>query len=182
MPDKDPQSPNDTYYATVTAHDVDGYPADGGKDFSTRVDALESYYGFDEETSKVSLVNVASENKLFVKFVSEDGEQSSEEYRISSIIKNTDNNEHYYKIKIDGIFSDDIAFIGTSSSSVDHLLRFRKKEVDWEKRDHALFVGYAPSVKPKYAISVVIEHGGSGASTAAPIAKAVFKFINSIES
>ena len=130
MPDKDPQSPNDTYYATVTAHDVDGYPADGGKDFSTRVDALESYYGFDEETSKVSLVNVASENKLFVKFVSEDGEQSSEEYRISSIIKNTDNNEHYYKIKIDGIFSDDIAFIGTSSSSVDHLLRFRKKEVE----------------------------------------------------
>ena len=55
---------------------------------------------------------------------------------------------------------------------------FRKKEVEWNKRDHALFVGYMPYDKPKYSISVVIEHGGSGASTAAPIAKQVFEFIN----
>ena len=55
---------------------------------------------------------------------------------------------------------------------------FRKKEVEWNKRDHALFVGYMPYDKPKYSISVVIEHGGSGASTAAPIAKQVFQFIN----
>ena len=55
---------------------------------------------------------------------------------------------------------------------------FRKKEVEWKKRDHALFVGYMPHDKPKYSISVVIEHGGSGASTAAPIAKQVFQFIN----
>ena len=58
---------------------------------------------------------------------------------------------------------------------------FRKKEIDWGKRDHALFVGYAPSIKPKYAISVVIEHGGSGASIAAPIAKEVFNYIKKIE-
>ena len=58
---------------------------------------------------------------------------------------------------------------------------FRKKEVEWKKRDHALFVGYMPSDKPKYAISVVIEHGGSGASTAAPIAKEIFEFINNLE-
>ena len=55
---------------------------------------------------------------------------------------------------------------------------FRKKEVEWKKRDHALFVGYMPHDKPKYSISVVIEHGGSGASTAAPIAKQVFQFID----
>ncbi len=55
---------------------------------------------------------------------------------------------------------------------------FRKKDVEWNKRDHALFVGYMPYDKPKYSISVVIEHGGSGASTAAPIAKQVFEFIN----
>ena len=57
---------------------------------------------------------------------------------------------------------------------------FRKKEVEWNKRDHALFVGYMPHDKPKYALSIVIEHGGSGASTAAPIAKQVFQFINKI--
>ena len=54
---------------------------------------------------------------------------------------------------------------------------FRKKEIEWKNRDHALFVGYMPSEKPKYSLSVVIEHGGSGASTAAPIARDVFKFI-----
>ena len=58
---------------------------------------------------------------------------------------------------------------------------FRKKEVEWKKRDHALFVGYMPHDKPKFSISVVIEHGGSGASTAAPIAKQVFEYINKIK-
>ena len=56
---------------------------------------------------------------------------------------------------------------------------FRKKEQEWKNRDHALFVGYMPFDNPKYAISVVIEHGGSGASTAAPIAKKIFNYINS---
>ena len=54
---------------------------------------------------------------------------------------------------------------------------FRKIDIEWKNRDHALFVGYMPSDKPKYAISVIIEHGGSGASTAAPIAKDIFNFI-----
>ena len=50
------------------------------------------------------------------------------------------------------------------------------KNIDrkWEKRDHALFVGYAPVEDPKYAISVVVEHGGSGSGTAAPIARDIF--------
>ncbi len=54
---------------------------------------------------------------------------------------------------------------------------FRNIEIEWKNRDHALFVGYMPSDNPKYAISVVIEHGGSGAATAAPIARDVFNFI-----
>ena len=54
---------------------------------------------------------------------------------------------------------------------------FRNVEIEWKNRDHALFVGYMPSDNPRYAISVVIEHGGSGASTAAPIAKDVFNFM-----
>jgi penicillin-binding protein 2 len=55
---------------------------------------------------------------------------------------------------------------------------FRNIEILWKNRDHALFVGYMPSENPKYSISVVIEHGGSGASTAAPIAKEIFNYIN----
>ncbi|MFL2544182.1 MAG: penicillin-binding protein 2 [Alphaproteobacteria bacterium] len=57
---------------------------------------------------------------------------------------------------------------------------FRKKEQEWKNRDHALFVGYIPYDDPKYAISVIIEHGGSGASTAAPIAKQVFNYIHKL--
>ena len=57
---------------------------------------------------------------------------------------------------------------------------FRKKEQEWKNRDHALFVGYMPYDDPQYAISVIIEHGGSGASTAAPIAKQVFNYIQKL--
>lgn len=58
---------------------------------------------------------------------------------------------------------------------------FREKEQVWKNRDHALFVGYMPYDDPKYSISVIIEHGGSGASTAAPIAKQIFNYINELE-
>ena len=44
-------------------------------------------------------------------------------------------------------------------------------ERPWEERDHALFVAYAPADAPRYAIAVLVEHGGSGARTAAPIAR-----------
>ena len=44
-------------------------------------------------------------------------------------------------------------------------------ELDWHLRDHSLFVGYVPHNKPRYAVSVVIEHGGGGAQVAAPIAR-----------
>ena len=57
---------------------------------------------------------------------------------------------------------------------------FKKKEIKWEDRDHSLFVGYMPSESPKYAISVVIEHGGSGAAVAAPIAKKAFDYIQKL--
>ena len=84
---------------------------------------------------------------------------------------------------------DDIKFAGkTGTSQVKRISiseresdDFRKKEQEWKNRDHALFVGYMPYDDPEYAISVIIEHGGSGASTAAPIAKQIFNFINKLE-
>ncbi len=45
------------------------------------------------------------------------------------------------------------------------------EDVPWRERDHALFVGFAPVEAPQYAVSVVVEHGGSGAHKAAPIAR-----------
>ena len=51
----------------------------------------------------------------------------------------------------------------------------KQKDITYKDRDHALFVAYAPVHDPQYAISVVVEHGGSGSSSAAPIAKQVIK-------
>jgi len=54
-------------------------------------------------------------------------------------------------------------------------LEIKNIDLPYEKRDHALFTAFAPYHNPRYAISVVIEHGGSGSSGAAPIAKKVIK-------
>ena len=45
------------------------------------------------------------------------------------------------------------------------------KDLPWGQRDHALFVNYAPYDDPKIAVSIVVEHGGSGSTVAAPIAR-----------
>ncbi len=47
----------------------------------------------------------------------------------------------------------------------------RNEDLPWERRDHALFVNFAPFESPRFAVSVVVEHGGGGSSTAAPIAR-----------
>jgi penicillin-binding protein 2 len=44
-------------------------------------------------------------------------------------------------------------------------------DLPWEQRDHALFVAFAPVEAPRYAVAVVVEHGGGGSSVAAPIAR-----------
>ena len=59
----------------------------------------------------------------------------------------------------------------------DRILDLNTSEIPYKDRDHALFVAFGPYVKPRYALSIVIEHGGSGSSTAAPLAKKLFKLI-----
>lgn len=48
------------------------------------------------------------------------------------------------------------------------------EEVRERLRDHALFVGFAPVDDPRIAVSVIVENGGSGSGTAAPVARAMF--------
>ncbi len=47
----------------------------------------------------------------------------------------------------------------------------KRKDRPWEHRDHALFVCFAPTDRPRYAVSVIVEHGQSGSGAAAPIAR-----------
>jgi penicillin-binding protein 2 len=49
-------------------------------------------------------------------------------------------------------------------------------QLPWNRRDHGLFVAYAPVDNPRYAISLVVEHGGGGSTAAAPIARDILLF------
>ena len=62
-------------------------------------------------------------------------------------------------------------------TSRDRELDLKTSDITYNDRDHALFIAFGPYEKPRYALSIVIEHGGSGSSTAAPIAKKLFKLI-----
>ena len=55
--------------------------------------------------------------------------------------------------------------------------RIKNKDLPKNIRDHAWFIGYAPTiVKPQLSIAVLVENGGSGGKTAAPIARQIFDF------
>ena len=56
-------------------------------------------------------------------------------------------------------------------------LELKTFEIPYEQRDHALYVAYGPYINPRYALSIIVEHGGSGSKAAAPIAKKLFKLI-----
>lgn len=49
-------------------------------------------------------------------------------------------------------------------------------QLPWARRDHALFVCFAPYAAPRYAVSVVVEHGGGGGAIAAPVARDILLF------
>lgn len=51
---------------------------------------------------------------------------------------------------------------------------YDEEEVRERLRDHALFVGFAPADDPQIVVSVIVENGGSGSGTAAPVARAMF--------
>ena len=59
----------------------------------------------------------------------------------------------------------------------DRELDLDTQEIPYEERDHALYIAFGPYKNPRYAVSIIVEHGGSGSAVAAPIAKKLFKII-----
>jgi penicillin-binding protein 2 len=55
--------------------------------------------------------------------------------------------------------------------------KYEVSKVEERLRDHALFVAYAPAENPKVALALVVENGGFGAQSSAPIARRVFDFV-----
>ena len=56
-------------------------------------------------------------------------------------------------------------------------LKLKQSQLEYKKRDHALYIAFAPYKDPRYSISVHIEHGGSGGLAAAPLARKIIKKI-----
>jgi len=56
-------------------------------------------------------------------------------------------------------------------------LDLKTNQIPYKERDHAWYVAFGPYKNPRYAVSILVEHGGSGSSAAAPIAKKLFKFV-----
>jgi penicillin-binding protein 2 len=56
-------------------------------------------------------------------------------------------------------------------------LDLKLEDIPYNDRDHALYIAYGPYKKPRYALSIIVEHGGSGSKAAAPMAKELFKLI-----
>ena len=75
-------------------------------------------------------------------------------------------------------------FAGKTGTSQVKRITERARELDlktidipYDERDHALYIAFGPYKNPRYAVSIIIEHGGSGSSTAAPLAKKLFRLI-----
>ena len=86
-----------------------------------------------------------------------------------------------YKSRID---DPKYQFAGKTGTAQVKRISKRERELDlktidipYEDRDHALYVAYGPYINPRYAVSVLVEHGGSGSVAAAPIAKKIFKLV-----
>ena len=86
-----------------------------------------------------------------------------------------------YKSRID---DPNYQFAGKTGTAQVKRISMRERELDlkieqipYKDRDHALYVAYGPYIDPRYALSIIVEHGGSGSRTAAPIAKELFKLI-----
>jgi penicillin-binding protein 2 len=76
------------------------------------------------------------------------------------------------RINLDGVM-----MAGKTGTAQVRAMVSRGNVSDWKSRDHSLFVCYAPTDKPRYAMAVVIEHGTFGARAAAPVAKDVMTFL-----
>ena len=75
-------------------------------------------------------------------------------------------------------------FAGKTGTAQVKRISKRERELDlkidqipYKNRDHALYVAFGPYKNPRYALSIIVEHGGSGSKAAAPMAKKLFKLI-----
>ena len=114
-------------------------------------------------------------NKLFrnqenIKFVLEAMSASTNEVRGTSYRSRIDDPKYRFAGK-------------TGTAQVKKITKLQREldldtaQIPYEERDHAWYVAFGPYKDPRYALCVLVEHGGSGSATAAPLAKKLMKKI-----
>ena len=134
--------------------------------------------------------------KIYPKIIADDESNNFQKDKFTPLCKDSKN----IKIIQDAMFGSTNEVMGTSYRSRIKDLRYQfagktgtaqvKKitekdreldlktfEIPYEERDHALYIAFGPYKNPRYALSVLVEHGGNGSTTAAPMAKRLFKLI-----
>ena len=136
---------------------------------------IKSNNKFETTTELLGFLNKKEHEPLFkntknIKLVREAMFASTNEVRGTSYSSRIENPKYQFAGKT-----------GTSQvkriTELDRELDLKTFEIPYNERDHALYIAFGPYKNPRYALSIVIEHGGSGSSAAAPIAKKLFKLI-----
>jgi len=150
--------------------------ANGGYSLKPRIIVDNNPISNEEAKSKLKEETLHSEQKKLFK--------DSKNIKIVQEAMFSSTNELYgtsYKSRID---DPKYQFAGKTGTAQVKRISMRERELDlkieqipYKDRDHALFVAYGPYINPRYALSIIVEHGGSGSRTAAPIAKDLFKLI-----
>ena len=123
------------------------------------------------QEQKINNVNTQLfKNKKNIKIVQEAMFSSTNEIRGTSYRSRIDNPKYQFAGK-------------TGTAQVKRISK-RERELDlkidqipYNDRDHALYIAFGPYKNPRYSLSIIVEHGGSGSRAAAPMAKELFKLI-----
>jgi penicillin-binding protein 2 len=150
--------------------------ANGGYSIKPRIIVDNNAVSFEEAKNKFEEESLFSEEKKLF--------ENPKNIKIVQEAMFSSTNELYgtsYKSRID---DPKYQFAGKTGTAQVKRISMRERELDlkieqipYKDRDHALFVAYGPYINPRYALSIIVEHGGSGSKTAAPIAKELFKLI-----
>ena len=150
--------------------------ANGGYSIKPRIIVDNNAVSFEEAKNKFEEGSLFSEEKKLF--------ENPKNIKIVQEAMFSSTNELYgtsYKSRID---DPKYQFAGKTGTAQVKRISMRERELDlkieqipYKDRDHALFVAYGPYINPRYALSIIVEHGGSGSKTAAPIAKELFKLI-----
>ncbi len=149
------------------------------------------------EKTKLKIVNQLTNDSLLNNSLTKVNYLEEREYQLyERLYKNSQNinfvkdamfgstNEQYgtsYKSRYENLKYQFAGKTGTSQvkriTEAERKLDLKQSQIEYKNRDHALYVAFAPYKDPRYSISVLIEHGGSGSKAAAPLASKLIKKI-----